>query len=398
MAIGRLPNMERLERLTRDLETPYAVVDGAALAHNTAELVRRAGGVPVRVASKSLRVRAILDRTLAHDGYAGVMSYSLDESIWLADEGHTDLLLAYPTVHRAGLHDLVAKEHRSTAITVMVDSLAHLDHIDAVVGTARPRIRVCIDVDSSLEPFRRVHLGARRSPIHSPGDAIALARAITARPGYELVGLMFYDAQIAGLPDSSPAVRFVKVRSAADIAERRARIVESIRETTDLRFVNAGGTGSLEVMRDDPYITELTSGSGLFMPTLFDSYDAFESTPAAFYALSVVRKPTPDIATLFSGGYAASGAAGKSRLPTPAWPEGLSLIGTEGAGEVQTPVRGPVARSLRLGDRVFMRHAKAGEMCERFDAVHLVHTEESTHGAATVEVLPTYRGEGKNFG
>ena len=173
--------MERLERLTRDLETPYAVVDGAALAHNTAELVRRAGGVPVRVASKSLRVREILDRTLAHDGYAGVMSYSLAESIWLADEGHTDLLLAYPSVHRAGLRDLVAKEHRPAAITLMVDSLAHLDLIDAVVGTDRPPIRVCIDVDSSLEPFRRVHLGARRSPVHSPGDAIALARAIAHR-------------------------------------------------------------------------------------------------------------------------------------------------------------------------------------------------------------------------
>ncbi|MGH1561544.1 alanine racemase [Mumia sp. DW29H23] len=398
MAIGRLPNMERLERLTRDLETPYAVVDGAALAHNTAELVRRAGGVPVRVASKSVRVREILDRTLATDGFAGAMSYSLAESVWLADEGHTDLLLAYPTTHRGALADLVAKDHRASAITVMVDSLAHLDFIDSVVGTDHPPIRVCIDVDSSLEPFRGLHLGVRRSPVHSAEDAIALARAISARPGFDLVGLMFYDAQIAGLPDSSPAVRFVKSRSLADIVARRARIVEAVRQVTDLAIVNAGGTGSLDVMRDDPYITELTAGSGLFMPTLFDSYDAFEATPAAFYALSVVRKPTPEIATLFSGGYAASGAAGKSRLPTPVWPAGLSLIGTEGAGEVQTPVRGPVARGLRVGDRVFMRHAKAGEMCERFDAVHLVHTEESPGGAATVETLPTYRGEGKNFG
>jgi len=390
--------MERLARLTRDLETPYAVVDGDTFTRNADELVRRAGGLPVRIASKSVRVRTLIDRTLARPGFGGVMSYSLAESVWLADEGHTDLLLAYPTVSPAALRDLVAKEHRLAAITVMVDSLEQLDLIDATVGTDHPPVRVCIDVDSSLEPFPGVHLGARRSPVHSPKQAIALARAISARPGFTLAGLMFYDAQVAGLPDSSPAVRFVKARSVADIGDRRARIVEAVRGMADLDFVNAGGTGSLDVMRDDPYVTELTAGSGLFMPTLFDSYDAFESHPAAFYALSVVRKPAPDIATLFSGGYAASGAAGKSRLPTPAWPPGLSLVGTEGAGEVQTPVRGGVARSLRVGDRVFMRHAKAGEMCERFDAVHVVTTVDGDGATASVETLPTYRGEGKNFG
>ncbi|WP_370617668.1 alanine racemase [Mumia qirimensis] len=398
MAIGQLPNMDRLERLTRDLDTPYAVVDGGALVHNADELVRRAGGVPIRVASKSVRVREILERTLARDEFQGAMTYSLAESVWLADQGHTDLLLAYPTVSRAALGDLVAKDHRAASITLMVDSLAHLAYIESIVGSDHPPIRLCIDVDSSLRPVRGIHLGVRRSPVHSPDDAIALAREIAERPGFELVGLMFYDAQIAGMPDSSPAVRLVKTRSFADIVERRARIVDAVRQVTELRLVNAGGTGSLDVMREDPTITELTAGSGLFMPTLFDGYDAFESTPAAFYALSVVRKPTPEIATLFSGGYAASGAAGKSRLATPVWPHGLSLIGTEGAGEVQTPVRGRVARALRVGDRVFMRHAKAGEMCERFDAVHLVHTEATPGGAATVETLPTYRGEGKNFG
>ncbi|KHL18904.1 D-serine deaminase-like pyridoxal phosphate-dependent protein [Mumia flava] len=383
--------MERLDRLTRGLEAPYAVVDGAALAHNTTELVRRSGGVGVRVASKSVRVREIIARTLAQDGFGGVMSYSLAESVWLADHGVGDLLLAYPTADRTALADLVAKEHRLAAITLMVDSLDHLDLIDAAVGTDHPPIRLCLDIDSSLK-LGPVHVGVRRSPVHDPDEAVALARAIAARPGFDLVGLMFYDAQVAGLQDSSPLVRLAKSRSVEDIVARRAAIVDGVRSVTDLQIVNAAGTGSLETMSADPYVTEVTAGSGLFMPTLFDSYDAFTATPAAFYALSVVRKPTPDIATLYSGGYAASGAAGKDRLPTPVWPRGLSLIGTEGAGEVQTPVRGRVARGLRVGDRVFMRHAKAGEMCERFDAVHLVGTD------GTVETLPTYRGEGKNFG
>jgi D-serine deaminase-like pyridoxal phosphate-dependent protein len=104
-----------------------------------------------------------------------------------------------------------------------------------------------------------------------------------------------------------------------------------------------------------------------------------------------VRRPAPGFATLFGGGYVASGPAKKSRLPSPTWPSGLRLLGTEGAGEVQTPVRGEAAGSLRVGDRVWMRYAKAGELCERFDVLHAIEGDRLTG-------LATYRGEGKNFG
>ncbi|MEO6887124.1 MAG: amino acid deaminase/aldolase, partial [Jatrophihabitantaceae bacterium] len=123
----------------------------------------------------------------------------------------------------------------------------------------------------------------------------------------------------------------------------------------------------------------------------FDNYRAFEPRPALFFALSVVRRPAPGIATLFGGGYIASGPAGKTRIPKPAT-RGLKLIGTEGAGEVQTPVCGAAAARLRVGDRVWFRHAKAGELCERFETVHLVEN------GAVVDSVPTYRGEGKTFG
>ncbi|MGZ8770512.1 MAG: amino acid deaminase/aldolase, partial [Aeromicrobium sp.] len=252
-------------------------------------------------------------------------------------------------------------------------------------------IRVCLDVDSSLK-IGPVHLGVRRSPVHSAKEAGKLAAAIAKRHGFDLVGVMFYDAQIAGLPDSSRAVRLVKSRSSAELLERRTRVVNAVIAHADLEIVNAGGTGSLEVTGADPAITELTAGSGLFSPTLFDGYDAWEARAAAYFVLSVVRKPTRNIATLFGGGYIASGPTNKNRQPTPTWPKGLELIGTEGSGEVQTPVKGKAARSLSIGDHVWMRHAKAGEMCERFDAVHLVDA------GGNITAMPTYRGEGKNFG
>ena len=383
--------IERLEKAIAGLETPVAVIDEAALWANADDLVRRASGVPVRVASKSVRVRGIVAGALARDGFAGVMTYSLAESVWLADAGLDDILLAYPTTNRAALHDLIADDRRRAAITLMVDSIASLDFIDSVVGANHPPIRVCIDVDSSLR-IGPVHLGVRRSPVHTAKNAGKLAAAIAKRNGFTLVGVMFYDAQIAGLPDSSRAVRLVKARSAAELLERRGKVVDAVAIHAHLEIVNGGGTGSLEVTGADPAITELTAGSGLFSPTLFDGYDAWEARAAAYFVLSVVRKPARNIATLFSGGYIASGPTKKNRQPTPTWPEGLGLLGTEGSGEVQTPVKGEAARSLSIGDLVWMRHAKAGEMCERFNAVHLVGAD------GNVRAMPTYRGEGKNFG
>lgn len=383
--------LDHLLRATTALDTPYALIDGAAMTANADDLVRRAAGVPIRVASKSVRVRAILDQTLARDGFAGIMSYSLAESNWLVGHGFDDILLAYPTVSRGALRDLVTDDRLLAAITVMVDSVESLDHIDSLIGAGHRPIRVCIDVDSSLK-LGPVHLGVRRSPVHTARQARRLAAEIERRAGFDLVGVMFYDAQIAGLPDSSRAVRMVKKRSAAELLSRRSKVVEAVSEHADLQIVNAGGTGSLEVTGADPSITELTAGSGLFSPVLFDGYDAFESRPAAYFVLSVVRKPRADIATLFAGGYIASGPTNENRQPLPVWPAGLKQIGTEGAGEVQTPLKGRAAKTLSIGDRVVLRYAKAGEMCERFDQVAIVH------GDHTVDLAPTYRGEGKNFG
>lgn len=382
---------EALMTATQQLAAPLAMIDEAALEANIADLARRAAGTPIRLATKSIRVRAVIDRALAHPGFQGLMTYSLAESNWLADLGHTDILLAYPTADAAALRELARSDSRRAAITLMVDSAVSLNLITAALGPEHPLIRVCMDVDASLR-IAGQHLGVRRSPVHDPADAAALAEVIAARPGFELVGVMLYDAQIAGMPDSSPLVRAVKKRSAAELLTRRSAVVAAVREHAELETVNGGGTGSIEVDRADPAVTEVTAGSGLYCPTLFDNYDAFTARPAAFFALDVVRKPAPSIATCFSGGYIASGAAGPTRVPKPVFPAGLQLLATEGAGEVQTPVTGRAARTLRLGDRVLFRHAKAGEMCERFDTVAMV----SSGGGVTL--VPTYRGEGKNFG
>ena len=276
------------------------------------------------------------------------------------------------------------------ALSIAVDSIEYVDALRRWLPKGAP-VRVVVDVDASLR-IGPAHLGVRRSPIRSPRKAAAVAGA-ARDAGLQVVGMMFYDAQIAGLPDSSPVIRLVKSRSDASLRRRRAAVRAAIEDVTGpLQFANGGGTGSLEVTGADPALTELAAGSGLVGPTLFDGYDAFTPQPAVAFALPVVRRAAKDIVTCFSGGYIASGPAGRNRVPAVHHPQGLKMIGTEGAGEVQTPLRGKAARDLSIGDRVWFRHAKAGELAERFDEYVVISGDE------VVDVVPTYRGEGKNFG
>ncbi|MFJ8433990.1 alanine racemase [Kitasatospora sp. NPDC094019] len=396
---------DQLQRATAELRPPFAVVDLGALRANAARMAARADGKPIRLASKSLRSRTLIEEVLRTPGYHGIMAFTLPEARWLArttDPSLGDILVAYPCADRASLRELAADEEAAARITVMADSVEHLDLIDAAVrdtGARRPRLRVCLDLDASLRLLGgRVHIGMRRSPMHDPGAAGALARAVLARPSLRLVGVMSYEGHIAGLADNRPGaplmragVRLMQRLSTQELRIRRAAAVRAVQDVTPLEFVNGGGTGSLESTSAEAAVTELGAGSGLYAPRLFDHYRAFTPVPAALFALTVVRRPAPRHVTVLGGGWIASGPAGADRLPTPVWPQGLRLIAAEGAGEVQTPLVGAAADDLRLGDRVWFRHAKAGELCEHVDRLHLVE------GDRIVGEAPTYRGEGHAF-
>jgi D-serine deaminase-like pyridoxal phosphate-dependent protein len=396
----RTADRARYDRATAHLDAPVAVVDLAAFDANAADLVRRAGGKPVRVASKSVRCRALLERVLARDGFAGVMSFTLAESLWLARAGFTDVLLAYPSADRDGFAELAADPKLAAAVTVMVDDAAQLDLIDGSRGGGRETVRVCLELDTSLRMLGgRLRIGALRSPLHDPERMAALARTITARPGFRLAGIMAYEGHVAGVGDAvagrplrSRAIRLMQSAARKELAARRAEAVRAVRAVApELEFVNGGGTGSVQSTAAEDAVTEIAAGSGLYVPRLFDNYTSFHGRPAALFAQPVVRRPGVGVVTVLGGGYPASGAPGPDRLPVPYLPEGLRYDPQEGPGEVQTPLLGSAADDLLIGDKVWFRHAKAGELCERFAELHLIEGDRVT---ATV---PTYRGEGKTF-
>ncbi len=396
------PERERLARRLTDAvsalddpATPMVVVDLDAFDANADDLLRRAGGTPIRVASKSLRVPALITRALARPGFAGVLGYSLREALWLVENEVTDdVVMGYPTVDRGALGRLLADERALGSVTLMVDDPAHLDVIDALRGSDGSAVRVALDIDAGLR-LGRSHVGPKRSPLHDPSEVLSFARQIVGRPGFALVGVMTYEGQVAGVQDSVPGqraksavVRKLKSASMAQLAERRGQIVDALGEIVKLEFWNGGGSGSVEATAADRAVTEVAAGSGLLVPTLFDHYESFRPRPAAYFGVPVVRRPSPGIATVAGGGYIASGPSGKDRAPTPWAPPGLHLTGLEGAGEVQSPLTGPGAARLRIGDWVWFRHAKSGEIAEHTNTVHLIA------GDRVVESVPSYRGLG----
>jgi D-serine deaminase-like pyridoxal phosphate-dependent protein len=394
----------RYDSMFAGIAAPFAFVDLDAMRRNAAAMVEQAEGLPIRVASKSIRSTAVLRRALDLDpGFRGVLAFTAPEALWLSARGFEDIVVAYPTVDRGAIAEVarLAAEDPPRSPVLMVDDRPHLDLIEGAIGGGPSRVRVCLDVDLSWWPLggRLSRIGPKRSPVHDPARAARMAAEIAERPGTELAGLMGYEGQIAGVGDRIPgkplrsaSIRFMQARSEADIRRRMPRIVEAVRGAAgELGFVNGGGTGSLARTAGAGAVTELTAGSGFYAPHLFDNYRSLALEPAAFFSLSVDRRPVGGVATLLGGGYVASGPGGRDRLPEPYLPGGLRFDSDEGAGEVQTPVTGAAAYRLRVGDRVYLRHAKAGELCEHFNSLYLVE------GDRIVDEVPTYRGEGKAF-
>lgn len=387
-----------LSAATAGLDTPFGTISVPALAHNAHDMLDRAQGTTIRVATKSVRVRGVIEAVLTLPGYAGVLAYTLAEGLWLADT-IPDVVVGYPTADLAAIRRLASDPALARRVTIMVDSVDQLDLIDSVLPPGkRETIRVCLELDAAWHSRILGYLGVHRSPVRSVAQATDFARTIVARPGFTLVGMMAYESQVAGVvnrpvgkPILARTVDYVQKNSTAELRERRGAVVSALNEITRLEFVNGGGTGSLERTSEDPSVTEIAAGSGLFGPHLFDDYSHFMPAPAAAFALSVVRKSSPQMATLLGGGWIASGPPGADRLPRLTWPQGLEYVPREAAGEVQSPLRGKAAADLRVGDRVWLRHTKAGELSEHLNQFVLVDDGK------IVESMPTYRGEGKAF-
>ena len=397
MSLGD-PTYQEYAKIFAGLPRPLAYIDLDRLNQNAQKVLNYSGSARVRLGSKSIRATYVLRHLLQMDKqFQGMLCFTAPEAVWLAQQGFEDLVVAYPTWEPIHIKQVLDQSRETPTITLMVDSVEQIDHLNRLAAEHGTKLPLCIDLDMATNHYG-LHFGSWRSTIRDTEPLLALANAIEKASHLELDGVMGYEGQIAGVNDNAPGdrlawvKRYLKKQSMREVKQRRADLLGALSKAGyELRFVNAGGSGSLTSSSSEDVVDEVTAGSAFYCPTLFSHYVDYDYVPAAGFVLEVVRQAADNIYTCLGGGYIASGAAGGDRLPSPFLPEGATLNALEGAGEVQTPIEYSGNISLGLGSPVFMRHAKAGELCERFNELHVIS------GGRVVDVVPTYRGEGHCF-
>ena len=389
---------ENYQRAIAGQSLPLAWVDMDLLDQNIRDIKARAKGTPIRIASKSVRCEHILNYILSSDEqFQGLMCYHAREAAYLAGKGFDNLLIAYPTMDRKNINAALDAVANNATIYFMIDCIEQAAMINQLAKDKSVTARLCMDLDMSVQ-FPGLYFGVYRSPIRSAKDAVDLYRKVSPLPNVRLCALMGYEAQIAGMGDQlpgktleNPIVKRLKDRSVPIVAKRREETVLALtKEGMEFELVNGGGTGSIETTIAEDVVTEVAVGSGFYAPHLFDYYSHFQHQPAAGFALEIVRQPTKKRFTCAGGGYVASGSCDPVKLPIPHLPAHIRLEKNEGVGEVQTPIRYK-GKSLDIGSPVFFRHCKAGELCERFNELHLIR------GSELVDTVKTYRGLGECF-
>lgn len=383
----------------KDIPKPCAFLNADAFQRNITEISKKSNQKKIRIASKSIRSVELLKMIQASSSiFQGIMCFTVEEALFLNQQGFNDLLIAYPVWQQDSLKKVCQRVKDKQFITLMVDSKAHIERLEQIAREVDGTFLVCVDIDLSSQ-FYGLHFGVHRSPIKTVEDTIAIVKRIEESEYLQLDGLMGYEAQIAGVTDHDPKqkirseiIRILKRKSSKELIEKRQDIIMQLRaEDVTFRFINGGGTGSLHQTAKEEQVTEITVGSGFFSPHLFDKYEHFHYLPAIGFALEITRIPKEHMYTCYGGGYIASGAVGQDKLPEVYLPAGAKLTANEGAGEVQTPIFYKGNIELKHGDPIFLRHSKAGELCERFNHIHLIK------GGKVIKKVTTYRGDGQCF-
>ncbi len=378
---------------------PALFLDGARFLKNLSKVnqAARDSGKIIRFATKSLRSKDLLKKI---DVNAPLFVTGPEEAVRLLESGFRDIWVGYPLGAPQLLGPLfeLYKSIPNALLRFTVDSPVHLQWLnEAAVRAQIPSVPIVVEVDAGLV-WGPWHIGAKRSPLRSEADVRAFVGSLSFYDRLRWDGFLSYESQDAGLPDASPFHRwrnpiahFLKQRSRTRLRTFRQALGAIAGAKSNTFLHNGGGSGNFRAALTDPGLTEITVGSGLTQPHLFDGYRERSFEAAVFYALPVSRIPAPGLVTVHRGGWVASGAPCVDRLPQPVYPTGAHFLSDEGAGEIQTPLRFDApAPSIQVGDWVFFRPAKSGEIFEIFPDISWIEGER-------LETLRTYRGEGWSF-
>lgn len=127
-----------LKKALKGTEMPCALLLVDSFQQNVKQIAANSKQKHIRVASKSIRSISVLkDIFQSSSTFRGIMSYSGSEAIYLADHGFDDLLIAYPIWNETILHNIAERVKSGKTLTVMIDSVAHIDRLEAIAKKAK---------------------------------------------------------------------------------------------------------------------------------------------------------------------------------------------------------------------------------------------------------------------
>lgn len=379
---------------------PSAWLDLDALDANIHRVNAMTQGVNLRIATKSVRSIDVLKYIQSNSPhFLGLMSFSAAESVYLLEQGFENILCAYPSLDSTSIVKTLPYVKQGAVMVWMVDNIEQWQVLEQIGRQHNCVLDVCLDINMSMS-LPKIYFGTKRSKLITLSDVKKLLKRSKSFTHSRVTAMMGYEAQIAGLPESlpdkpllAPAIRSLKSLSKRQVSSRRGKIARWLNNNGyPLSIVNGGGSGSMAFTCAQPEVTEITVGSAYYYPALFSYMDSMQDfTPAAGFVLPVTRQPESKVITCHSGGFIASGAMGSDKAPLIVYPPNLTILKDEGFGEVQTPLQASGKLSVGIGDHVWLRHAKAGELCEHFNEII---TYRNQHPCGTMQ---TYRGAGQCF-
>jgi D-serine deaminase-like pyridoxal phosphate-dependent protein len=389
----------QLKEIFKDIPRPFAFIDLDILNENILLTSSRSGNKKIRIATKSIRSLEVLHylKEKLSLQFTGLMTFHLEEALFLLNNGFDHCLMGYPqkvSIKQAELIKDLASKNKS--LVLMIDSIDHLVYLEKIGKDRDVVFEVCVDIDLSLR-LPKLNFGVYRSPLNQLKQFRVIFDFIKNSTNLKCVGIMGYEAQVAGLQDLNHKgkvydlmIQGLKRVSLIKINKLRKEVVSLAENYFNLEFVNGGGSGSISQSSQDKSLTEVAIGSGYYCPHLFDEYNE-KFKPSCGFAIEVERRPREDYITCHGGGYIASGALDINKMPKVFSPKGLICEPNEMFGEVQTPFKNKGEIKLEIGDPVFLRHAKSGELLERFNEIHILEKNKIT------KKWKSYRGEGLCF-
>lgn len=245
-----------MKSIAGEIDTPALVLDASAFERNVSRMaeIAAAAGIQLRPHAKTHKSVEIA-RAQLKAGAVGICCAKLGEAEVLGDAGIQGLMITSPVVTANGIRRLVSLNQRVEGLSVVVDDLANLHGLVAELEDQDKPLRVLIDID----------IGQERTGVRSHRQALELAAAIEACLHLQLVGVQGYAGHLMHVEDSDAREVLVKLA----MTELQGYVMVLREQGHALPIVTGGGTGTFEFDIAAGVLSELQTGSYVFMDTQY---------------------------------------------------------------------------------------------------------------------------------